>query len=216
MKLSTSFQRTLAVAALSVGLASAASADVTLTIEDFDTPPADPSSEVLDPATALSFSFKLTLHSTSESLTGIDYQLQTIGAGSGWFSIVSRNITNSLFDDPISDEVDVLEIGNALLDPENNVNLGATLSDPDSPVGAGDWLVAEFTLTALSGIAPGTYTIGTLFASYTDENFESFELANPEYTVVVIPEPNTVILGGLGLSLAGFATRRRRQSSAGV
>ncbi|HEY5894202.1 MAG TPA: PEP-CTERM sorting domain-containing protein [Chthoniobacterales bacterium] len=216
MKLPIYIRRALTVAAASLGLAATSDAAVTLTIEDFDVAPENPTAVVLDPATALSFDIKLTLHSTSESLTGISYFLQVNGAGSGWFSIASRDISDSLFDDPTTDGPDVLQIGNALLAPQNSVDLGGTLSDPDFPPGAGDWLVAKYTLTALSGITPGTYTIGTSFASYSDENFDSFDLASPGYTVVVVPEPNTAILGGLGLSGAVLAIRRRPLKSSTV
>lgn len=151
------------------------------------------------------FEVTLTLDSTAEFTSGISYLLEADGSGSGAFLITGRDITNSAFPDFSVDNSIALSSGNSLLDPVNQNELGGLTTD--NPNGIGSFLVANFTIQSLPGLAPGTYTIGTNSAFALDENFDTLALNRPSYSITVVPEPGAT--GLLALALMGAVRRRR-------
>jgi hypothetical protein len=156
------------------------------------------------------FSFTLTLTSSGATSVGLSYFLQVLdGGGNGLFRITARDLTGSTFSDPITSNAIALQSGDALLDPRNNSDLGAILADPNAPNGAGSFLVANYTLQALGGIAPGVYTISTANAIVTDASFGDNAVANATFNVTVVPEPSAIALLIGGAALGAFSIRRR-------
>ena len=159
------------------------------------------------------FTFRLTLNATTESTTGLTYFLEAPDfGGNGQFRIVSRDTTGSTYSDLTTSDATVLTPVNALLDPQNNNDLGATVADViNGPNAPGTYSVAEYVVEALSTISPGTYTIQTGLQSVTGggPNFDEITVPRATYTVNVVPEPATACLLCLGSALISFARRNR-------
>jgi len=132
------------------------------------------------------FSLTLTLFSTGDSSISVDYFLQVLGGGSGFFRLTGRDLSGSSFSQPVTANNIALQSSRALLDPQNDDNLGASLLDPNSPNGAGSFLVANLTLLALPGIAPGIYTLGTFGASVGDGDFNDNPVPDASYRVRIL------------------------------
>ena len=162
-----------------------------------------------------SFSLTLTLSSTGASSVGLSYFLQVLdGGGSGLFRITNRDLSGSSFVDPITGNAIALQPADALLDPRNNSDLGAILADPNAPNAAGSFFVANFTLQALPGLAPGVYTISTANAIVTDASFGDNAVSNATFSVTVVPEPSTAVLLLAGGALSFLIVRRTARRSA--
>lgn len=171
----------------------------------------DPASVAVAPGQ--SFTFTLTLTSPGATSVALSYFLQVLeGGGNGQFRITARDLMGSTFSQPTTDNSIALQPADALLDPQNDSNLGADLADPNSPNGAGSFFVANFTLQALAGIAPGVYTLSTADAIVTDSGFSDNPVTDATYTVTVVPEPGTYMLLGIGALFCAqrFSRRTRR------
>lgn len=201
-----SLPRTLAIAACSLFSATAAHATVLLSLTDAV---GDPALVTIAPGD--SFNVTLSLSSSLEATIGLSYFLQTIGAGDGQFRITARNIMASPFSDLTTADSIALQANNALLDPRNDSDLGGLVANLLSPNGTGSFLVATYTIEALSTIAPGgSYTIQTSADSIaTDTGFVDMSLPQASYTVQVVPEPTTAAL--FGVALLGFSAAARRR-----
>lgn len=184
---------------------------VTLSLADAVGVPNSVAVNLNDPASRF-FTFTLTLNATIESTTGLTYFLETPDfGGNGQFRIVSRDTTGSSFGDPTTPSGTVSSSVNGLLDPRNNNDLGATVTDViGAPNPPGTYFVAEYILEALPTISPGTYTIETVLQSATGAgpNFDELSVATATYTVNVVPEPGAACLFALGAGLIGWARRR--------
>lgn len=167
-----------------------------------------PTSSVINAGDAFSFDVQVT--STSEFLLGATYFLNVNPQGSGLFSIANRVTTNSSFPDLQSNNSQVLAPASALLDPQNNDNLGGTVANTNLPLGPGNYFVATLTISSSASLPLGVYTIGfTDTTIATDDGFNDVEPVRGTYTVTVVPEPSTLLLGSLGMC-ALFLRRRRR------
>ena len=197
-----------------LSLVQPATGDVTLMVTDTIGDPHLVDISLSDPASRF-FTFRLTLLATTEVTTGLTYFLETPDfAGNGQFRIVSRDTTGSSFSDLTTSNATVSIQANALLDPRNNNDLGATVPDVlNAPNPAGTYFVADYVLEALSTISPGTYTIETAFQSATGDepDFDELSVAAATYTVHIVPEPVTGCLFVLGGALLGW---RRRMKTA--
>ena len=191
-----------ALVAASVFSLSHAAAAVSLSLLDTF---GDPSSVILSPGQ--SFTVRLEFTTSAESIRGLSYELETLGLGSGQFRITQRDIVSSPFDDLITTNAIALSPANALLDPQNDSDLGAVVTS--NAVGAGTYLVANYTIQALPTIPSGlTYTIETANGIATDDNFNDLPLAPATYSVQVVPEPGAAGLLAIGLSTLAFYRRR--------
>ncbi len=204
MKIS-SLLATIAVACAFLMSGPSARAQYSITFADTS---GDPGSVTIAPGDL--FNVTLTLVSQGAASIGLSYFLQVLeGGGNGLFRITARNLSGSSFSDATTDDSIALQSADALLDPRNNSNLGATVVDPNSPNGAGSFFIASFTLQALAGIAPGVYTLSTADVVVTDSAFGDNPVGDASYGVTIVPEPSTYCLLGAGL-LFGAARSVRR------
>ena len=204
--------RPLSCAVFMALLATPARANVSLSLSDGD---ATPASRIVVPGST--FTLTASLLSTTESITGVDYYLQATGAASGKFRITDRNIGASPFSDLVKANAGdnganpgIADLTVSLLNPRNGLDLGASISNVNVPVPAGNYLLADFTISVPSGLAPGTYVIATasdtgtgwvaqapLFNESAFSQHGSFSvIVNPPLTP--IPEPTSgLILTGI-------------------
>lgn len=174
----------------------------------------DPNSTTVSPG---GFFQVTVLFNTMEPTTALTYYIDANGAGNNFFQLVGRNATGSTYSDLEFTDAQVTTPTAGRLNPRNDLNLGGIVADPNSPNPAGSYYVATLGLQALSGIAPGTYTIAFDPASVGgDANFNDVPIAGlGTYSVTVVPEPSTWALGLGGLvALGAVRAVRRRQRSA--
>lgn len=101
-----------------------------------------------------------------------------------------------------------LQSTNAILDPSNESDLGGFSTAGEVP--AGSYQLATLTIRSGSNIPQGSYTLTTAALALFDQDFlEVPGVANPTYTIVVVPEPSAPLIAGLGLTVPLFIRRRR-------
>lgn len=158
-----------------------------------------------------SFTFGISLRIDGlEQVTGFDYLLQGSGASyDANFTIVSRqsNITN--FPDLNSPDS---AIAGLVLDPWEDLSLGASVTDPFSPVsGAGSYHLADFVFSVNPSTPAGVYVVSPVFANWFNQDFETQSFTSVEsFVVTVVPEPRTLFLALL--PFAGLAWRGLRRA----
>jgi hypothetical protein len=166
------------------------------------------------------FTLTLTINTNFIS-SGITVFMQTGANGSGFFRITDRVFTQQggapfPYEDPTATNATVLNPANALLDPVNNNDLGATDNDFSLSAAAPAGQYSIFTLTFSTLNAPnGQYTIFTDRGVVTDRTGDTFNdrAFTALATINVIPEPTTVglaVIGGGMLLVAGWRKRRTR------
>src|SRR2546423_2163343 len=168
-----------------------------------------------------SFSFTINIAFTPggsiSNLEGLSYWFQqTNPAGSPFnFAITLRDVTGSPFTDLQSSLTYPQN-----LNPSNPQDLGALLPAGNTPLGAGNYLVATITISISGSAAPGSYTISNTFSGgktsvITDSAGHTFAIPEADYfiTVVAIPEPATWSAGGLVFAGLLFSQRRRISKS---
>jgi hypothetical protein len=197
-----------------------ARAAVSLALSDGDS---TPTSRTVIPGST--FTITASLISTSEPVTGVDYYLQTSGAASGKLAIFDRNVGTSPFSDLIKADTGdnganpgVEDASVRLLSPRNGLDLGASIANVSSPLGAGTYALASYTINVPGTLVPGTYTISTtsdpgtgwvggapLFneASFSQQGTFTITVNAP---TTPVPEP---AMGGL-VAAAGLLLTRRR------
>ncbi len=196
-----------ALAIATAGFLAHGAADAALSLSIADTI-GDPLAITIAPGDT--FTFKLSLVSTAESTVGLTYRFAAPGAGSGQFQIAARDTSTSSYSDLVTSDAIALNLPASLLDPANDADLGALLANIGTPNGIGSFDVATLSFTALVGIAEGVYTIQTTSDSIaTDEAFGEVPLAPVSYTVTVVPEPGSALLGLAGFGVIAGLRRRR-------
>jgi hypothetical protein len=209
------YQQFLSFAAALLAISTSAFATVSLQLVDAVTSGPTNQATVVKGQT---FQVRLNLISTSttEQTTGLDYYLQALGTGSGFFTITDRNISSSPYSDVNKDDLTVEAEPESVLNPKNAWDLGATVANPNAPVaGNTTQLVAFYTLRVNAATPNDSYVIETISDSNSGWIGNAADLFNDHefnfhgsYNVMVVPEPAT--LGILTLSLIAATTRRRR------
>jgi hypothetical protein len=231
----------LLIAAVAVGMVSASNAfaGVSLLLTDGD---ASPSSTSV--GAGGSFPVSITVLSTStaaaDQVIGFNYFLQSSGPAPGVFTITSRNTSNTgkpgdnnPFSFLINSDAQAgfpagsPTTADAILNPRNNVDLGASLNDVTKAIGNNNtpsfspFLVAAYTLAVSPNAPAGTYTLTTFSPAgqgYSDGQFNDRLFSAPPagtpytqtFTVTVTPEPSSAML--IGGAFAGLVLRRRRRA----
>jgi hypothetical protein len=196
------------------GLIPACHGQVFLSLSDGD---ASPTTGFVAPGGSLSLMTTLQVTGTSQ-VTGVDYYLESFAAASGLFRIQAANRSSSPFNDVYFSDTVVSTSPGSILDPRNNSDLGASLDNISSPVGAGEYDLGIFTLSVDSLAAPGTYFISTVSQAGTgwvDASFkDNLFSGHAAFTLTVVPEPataSTAIACGLaGLAAFQLVARRRQ------
>jgi hypothetical protein len=122
---------------------------------------------------------------TNEPTFGLNYILNISEKGSGKFGITDRVIPPGCpFSDLITENLDLLAEGEALLDPTNNRDLGAVTESATVPQPAGLNTLATITIHSAADVAPGTYTLTAMAAGVT-EAITMEDVVAHNYTIVV-------------------------------
>lgn len=140
-----------------------AAATVSLSLGDNDT---TPTGAVVAPGST--FTVTASLVSTGDSVTGLDYYLHASGAAAGRLRILDRNLAGSSFSDPLKADVGdnganpgVEDSNFNLLAPRNSLDLGASVANVNSALGAGTHFLATYTILVPAGTPDGTYLLST-------------------------------------------------------
>jgi hypothetical protein len=225
MKLSSKLLSAAAGIFVAAGSWSAAGATkpgaiVSLSLSDGDS---TPTARTVVPGSTFTITVNLT---TTTALTGVDYYLQTTGASSGKFRILDRTVGSALSDTIKADAGNngsapgVEDTNFSLLNPRNGLDLGASVTNVSTPVAAGIYSLATYTISVPSDVPAGTYTLSTTSDAGTGwvetaPLFDEWSFnAQGSFAVTVqgagvgtgVPEPATAGLAACGL--IGLLARR--------
>ncbi|HYE18509.1 MAG TPA: PEP-CTERM sorting domain-containing protein [Tepidisphaeraceae bacterium] len=231
MRFSTNAMLAGAALTLAAAWATPARATVALKLSDNDATPT-----AVSVAAGQTFTVTASLISTGEQVTGVDYYLSTPTSIAGKFRIKDRNNAGSSFSDLIKADAgdnaanpgvedtnySLISVrpGNAA--PRNGLDLGASIANVGSPLSAGQYILAAYTITVASDTPAGTYTLsttadaGTGWVGTAPFFNEAAFAAQGSFSVTVtqvvtpapIPEPGVLSL--VGVAAMGLARRRRR------
>lgn len=123
---------------------------------------------------------------------GASFRLsQTAPGASGYVSITARSFAGSIYDDATSGTPDgtVLAAGSALLDPDNDDNLGRSTTGLVGAAAGSNLMVVNLGLTAGASTPLGTYTIrptsGVSFVTGTGPSFTDYDMSAASFDLVV-------------------------------
>lgn len=167
----------------------------------------------------------VTLHlqlvaTAGETSSAVDYLLaQITGPGTNVFSITGRDLTISDYPDPSFLDSDVTSSADNhspagpdnLLNPQNDLDLGATKADTSTDYAGGTHYIATLLLAVDPNAAAGLYNIQTTFTTYGATDHDDVAATPASININVVPEPATCALLTLGLSALAVAVVRRNR-----
>jgi hypothetical protein len=134
---------------------------------------------------------------TTQSTFGVSYWLNISENGSGLFSITDRVIPPDCpFPDLITGNNTLLQADVALLDPNDDRDLGALTVSATVPQYAGLFVMAYVTITASPDVPLGTYTLSFAGAAGAGASYEDVPVTGHDYTIVVTDGSSTDTGGG--------------------
>jgi hypothetical protein len=162
-----------------------------------------------------SFTFSITLNFTPggsiANLDGFSYWFEQQNPSAPFnFAITNRNAAGSQFTSLQTPGVTYPQN----MTPQSSSDLGALLPGP-SGIGAGNYFVANITVSISASAAPGTYlientTTGGKTSLITDDVGHLFNIPQATYSITVVPEPGSISLFFTGLTFVGMVACRRR------
>ncbi len=163
-----------------------------------------------------SFTFSISLAFTPGgaigNLEGLSYWFQQNEASPFNFAITLRDVTGSQF---TALQTPSLTYPQNLV-PSNANDLGALLPG-NTGIGAGNYFIANITVSINAGTLPGVYnlrnvTSGGKTAFIFNDAGTGFAIPASTYTVTVVPEPSSIafVIGGLSVLVANLALRRTK------
>ena len=148
-------------------------------------------------------SMDVRLDIANAAIFGTGFRLTQISPlGSGFISITGRSFAGSPFTDSSSGTADgtVLAPASALLDPDNNDNLGRTTINLVGIPPANNVLAVNLTLTASAATPLGTYTIrpASAVSFATDTSFNDYSMSGGTPFTLIVGQTLTVTKSGAG------------------
>jgi hypothetical protein len=202
----------LAALALFVGASIASGQTATFSYDDgVGTPDAGS----YTPGSSFTFSISLAFApgGTITNLQGVTYYFQQQDPNPPfYFSITLRDASGSQFSLLQTPGLSYPQT----LSPANANDLGGERPTPPG-AGAGDYFIANITVSIDGTAAPGTYLIRNTtsvpkLSIISDDQGQTFAIPQATYAITVIPEPGTVsLLAFAGLSAAGIGWFRRKR-----
>jgi hypothetical protein len=165
---------------------------------------------------SLTLSINVAGFSGADLVGGFDGFLTSNDSSTGFFissRTTSPNSVSSPFSDPQTTDAVIATMPSSNLDPSNNNDIGASVSPSGNYQGDGNYTQSTWVIGVNAGVTPGTYTFGTTTNIWTDQTGgEHSDLGAGTFSLVVVPEPATLSLIGLGgLASVGLTLLRARR-----
>ena len=167
-----------------------------------------------------SFTFSITLNfvpgGNIADLNGFSYWLEQQNPNSPFnFAITNRDVSGSQFTFLQTPGLTYPQN----MTPQNANDLGASVPGATG-VGAGNYFIANLTISISASALPGTYlieniTTGGKTAIITDDFGNILAIPQSTYSVTVVPEPGSLALLLTGICLSGFEVLRQRANRRG-
>jgi len=164
-----------------------------------------------------SFTFSITLNfvpgGNIANLEALSYWFEQQNPNAPfYFAITNRDLSGSTFS--IQNATSVTFPQN--LTPQTSTDLGAFRESPTG-VGAGNYFVANITVSISPSALAGTYliqntTTGGKTSIISDDVGHVSAIPQSTYSITVVPEPASSCLLALGISISGIALVRRRMT----
>jgi hypothetical protein len=161
-----------------------------------------------------SFTFSITLNFTPggniADLNGFSYWFEQQSPTAPFnFAITNRNVTGSQFTFLQTPGLTYPQN----MAPQNSSDLGGSVPGATG-VGAGNYFVANLTISISPSAAPGTYLIeNTTTGPKTSVLFDDFghgmNIPQATYSITIVPEPGSISLLATGLTFFGIGACRR-------
>jgi len=173
------------------------------------------SSNVTSPGSSVTLTLSIAVagFADPDRVGGFDGFLTSLNSSTGFF-IQSRTTTPNSVSSPFSDpQTTDATLAGQPLNPSNANDIGASVSPTGNFQTNGNYTQSTWVIGVNSGVTPGTYNFTTSTNIWTDQTGgEHSNLGAGTFSLVVVPEPATLSLLGLGgLGSFGLTLLRARR-----